>query len=95
MEKFSYKKIKQILNKIRPRNLSVVGEGVYRRLKKHIIKIEKENEIEIFRSVGRVKIAETGNLKMLIISHLTGLRISIKNMEKLKKKILENFLTYS
>ena len=55
-------------------------------------KIENETTIESFGSVGRVIIAETGNIKMLVIPHLTGSRISIKNMDKIKK-ILDIFLT--
>jgi len=39
MEKFSYDKIKQILDKVMPKKLLVVGNGAYRRFEKHIIKI--------------------------------------------------------
>ena len=39
MEKFSNDKIKQILDKVMPKKLLVVGNGAYRRFEKHIIKI--------------------------------------------------------
>ena len=40
MEKFSYDKLQQILDKVKPKKLLVIGMDTYRRLGKHVIKIE-------------------------------------------------------
>ena len=85
MEQFAYEKVQEIFDKVRPKKILVIGLGVYKRLEENVIKIENETTIESFGSVGRVIIAETGNIKMLVIPHLKGSRISIKNMDKIKK----------
>ena len=85
MERFAYDKVKQILDKVKPKKLLVVGNGAYWRLERHIIKIEKENEIENFGSVGRIVTAKAGQIDIFVTPHLTGSRISKENMEKMKK----------
>ena len=85
MEQFAYEKVQEIFDKVRPKKILVIGLGVYKRLEENVIKIENETNIESFGSVGCVIIVDSGNIKMLVIPHLTRSRISIKNMEKLKK----------
>ena len=85
MERFAYDKVKQILDKVKPKKLLVVGNGAYWILGKHIIKIENENEIENFGSVGRIIIAKADQIDIFVTPHLTGSRISKENMNKMKK----------
>ena len=85
MERFAYDKVKQILDKVKPKKLLVVGNGAYWILGKHIIKIENENEIENFGSVGRIITAKASQIDIFVTPHLTGSRISKENMEKTKK----------
>jgi len=92
MEKFSYDKLQQILDKVKPKKLLVIGMDTYRRLGKHVIKIENENVIENFGSVGRIITAKTGQIEIFVTPHLSACYISIKNKNKMKK-LFANFLT--
>ena len=91
MEEFAYDQVKEMLEEIQPKKLLVVGIGAYKRLEKHVIAIEEEEEIDNFDSVGRVISAKTKQIDIMAIPHITGARLSNENMNKIKKH-LSNFL---
>ena len=84
MERFAYAKVQEIVKKVEPKKILVIGIDAYNRLRKNIIKIENENIVEK-TTIGRIITANAGCIDILIIPHLTGPHVSHKNMDKMKK----------
>jgi hypothetical protein len=84
MERFAYDKVQEIMKKVKPKKVLVIGVDAYNRLRKNIIKIENENIVEK-TTIGRIITAKAGQIDIFVIPHLTGTRVSDKNMEKMKK----------
>ena len=92
MEKFSYDKIKQILDKVKPKKLLVVGSATYGLLRKNVIKIENENKIENWGTVGHITTAKYDQIDIFVTPHLSSAHISKENKKKMKK-LFADFLT--
>ena len=90
MERFAYAKVQEIVKKVEPKKILVIGIDAYNRLRKNIIKIENENIVEK-TTIGRIITAKAGQIDIFVIPHLTGTRVSDKNMEKMKK-LFNDFL---
>jgi hypothetical protein len=84
MERFAYTKVQEIVKKVEPKKILLIGIDAYNRLRKNIIKIENENIVEK-TTIGRIITANAGCIDILIIPHLTGPHVSHKNMDKMKK----------
>jgi hypothetical protein len=74
MEKFCFPKVKEIIDKIAPEKILVIGIGTYRKLKKIFDKIENE-QVKVNRNNNKGKMvitAEMGTMKIFATIHFTG-----------------------
>ena len=92
MERFAYDKVKQILDKVKPKKLLVVGSATYGLLRKNVIKIENENKIENWGTVGHITTAKYDQIDIFVTPHLSSAHISKENKKKMKK-LFADFLT--
>jgi hypothetical protein len=92
MEEFSYKKVKEIIDKVKPKAVLVVGFATYRRLKKHVLDGIKDENPRKGKS-GRLSLtADWNGVPLFCIPHLTGARVTNGNFDKNRKmffKIIE------
>jgi hypothetical protein len=92
MEEFSYKKVKEIIDKVKPKAVLVVGFATYRRLKKHVLDGIKDENPRKGKS-GRLSLtADWNGVPLFCIPHLTGARVTNGNVDKNRKmffKIIE------
>ena len=86
MEDYAYDKVKTIITKIKPKKILVIGMGTFKRLKdNNIIPITNEEILDSFGTVGKIKIAKMNQTSIIAIPHLSGVRISDENNNKIKK----------
>lgn len=88
MEKFSYTKIREILDYLEPKSCLIIGFVTYDKIKKHILKIDSENDV--LDGAHRLYIkAKSGNITLFCIPHLTGYHISNEKMDKIRREFLK------
>ena len=88
MENFSYTKIREILDYLEPKSCLIIGFVTYAKIKKHILKIDSENDISDGTHRLYIK-AKSGNTVLFCIPHLTGYHISNEKMDKIRREFLK------
>lgn len=88
MENLCYDRVIEILEKIRPKKILVLGFGTYRRLKKYIVDdIPKEKSITGFTNRKLVYLSSWNKIPIFCMIHPTGNRINQKDWIKIKSKL--------
>ena len=86
MENFCYEKVREIMEKIRPKILLVIGVETYRKLKEHVLgKVDNEKSIN-GKNGRRISItARWNDIPVFCVPHMTGARITNSDFDKNRK----------
>ena len=89
MAEYSYKIVTEILNKVKPKRILVIGMSTHSKLKKNILNRDfVEQKIKKNAKGSRLAIKSMwNNTKIISIPHLSGARIKTKDLKQIKKTV--------
>lgn len=96
MEAFCFSKVKEIIEKLQPQEILVLGIETYDRLKDILGSVKNETILHVHQTSGRRMVirAETGGHKLFAIIHPSGARVSTADWEVIRKLFEKEIATF-